>query len=278
MSMDSFGDRMKAYERRECDRRAIPFLPVYARIDGRTFSRFTRGLRRPYDERLCRAMIEVTKYLVENTNAKIGYTQSDEISLVWIAEEIDQTIFFDGRYQKMASVLAGMATAKFIHLLTTSDDPEFAAYADRLPHFDARVCEFPNKREAANMFLWREMDATKNAVSMAARCYFSHASLQGLSSAAMQERLFQEEGINFNDYPAFFKRGTFVRRAVVKRPLTETELARIPPEKRPASDQLFDRAEIVELDMPPFSKVINRVEVIFDGAMPQTANTIAVAA
>lgn len=46
---DALGDRMKAYESREADRRLIPTIPVCARIDGRNFSAFTRGMAKPYD-------------------------------------------------------------------------------------------------------------------------------------------------------------------------------------------------------------------------------------
>jgi tRNA(His) guanylyltransferase len=89
------------------------------------------------------------------------------------------------------------------------------------PHFDARVISLPTLEEATNMMLWREMDATKNAVSMAAHSMFSHKSLQNKSGPQMQERMFKEKGINFNDYPDFFKRGTFVKRVVYERSLTE---------------------------------------------------------
>ena len=84
MNGDMFGDRMKDYERRETSRKFLPLAPVYARIDGRCFSSFTRGMERPYDVRLTRCMVETTKHLVKETGALIGFCQSDEISLVRI--------------------------------------------------------------------------------------------------------------------------------------------------------------------------------------------------
>lgn len=168
---DALGDRMKDYETQECARRFLPMLPVYARIDGRSFSRFTRDFARPFDERISKAMIETTKGLVDHTHARISYTQSDEISLVWLGDTYESGIFFDGKIMKMASVLAGLATALFINALPS--------YGERLPHFDCRVLQLPNRAEATNMFLWRELDATKNAISMAARAYYSHKALVG---------------------------------------------------------------------------------------------------
>ena len=49
---DDFGDRMKVYEMAEAGRRLMPLLPAVARLDGKGFSGFTRGLARPFDERL----------------------------------------------------------------------------------------------------------------------------------------------------------------------------------------------------------------------------------
>ena len=112
-SSDDFGDRMKALEAFETERRFLPGLPIYARLDGRSFSRFTSGFQKPFDTRMTETMTDTTKILVEQTNATIGYTQSDEISLVWIPTENGDT-WFDRKIAKMTSVLAGMATAAFI--------------------------------------------------------------------------------------------------------------------------------------------------------------------
>lgn len=266
---DALGDRMKGHEAHETSRRFLPTLPVYARIDGRCFSGFTRGMRRPYDERMTAAMVETTKAMVERTHARIGYTQSDEISLVWQAKNPESSVFFDGKIQKMASVLAGLATAAFTKALLSSE-PEFAAYAERLPHFDCRVIQLPNRTETANMLLWRNLDATKNAVSMAARHYHSAKALHGKSGAEMQEMLFAK-GINFKDYPALFKRGVWVRRMAVERPFTADELARIPEPHQPAPETLVLRNEVRAFDLPKFSRVLNREAVVFDGAEAEVA-------
>lgn len=265
---DEFGDRMKMYESFETKRSFLPMLPVYARIDGRGFSNFTRGMKRPYDTDMMAAMIQTTKHLVEHTHAKIGYTQSDEISLTWHAPEYESSIFFNGKVMKMTSVLAGLATAAFTKAVLESPNETFRAYADRLPHFDARVISMPSQEEVANMFLWRNQDATKNAISMAAQHYFTHKSLHGVNSAQMQERLWKEQGINFNDYPEAFKRGTFVTRQVVQRAFTEEELEKIPENRRPDKDTLIYRNVVTPIEMPIFSKVTNRVGVIFNNEAP----------
>ncbi len=78
----------------------------------------------------------------------------------------------------------------------------------------------------------RERDATKNAISMAARALFSYQTLHEKTGDEMQEMMFGE-GVNFNDYPAPFKRGTFVLRRTVMRELEPETLAKIPPAHRP---------------------------------------------
>ncbi|MBL8909330.1 MAG: hypothetical protein JNM17_01385 [Archangium sp.] len=84
-----------------------------------------------------------------------------------------------------------------------------------------------------------------------------------------------QKGINWNDYPAFFKRGTFVQRRSVKRKFTAAELELLPPkhEARRNPELEVERTEVREIDMPPFGKVINRVGVLFDGEEPRVATS-----
>lgn len=262
--MDDLGDRMKKYEMAETGRRLLPLVPIYARIDGRSFSSFTKGMDRPFDPDMSEAMIKTTCKLVEKTHARIGYTQSDEISLVWLQEDFKGEVFFTGKVQKMVSVLSSLATAAFIQALSKT---RYADRLSRLPHFDARVFSLPSKAEAANAFLWREMDATKNAISMAARAYYPHRELEGKKSGELQEMLFAA-GVNFNDYPAHLKRGTFVRRETQHRELTADDLAAIPIAYRPQAGHRVSRFNMVRLEMPRFGSVQNREAVIFDGAEP----------
>lgn len=267
MTTDSLGDRMKAYERLETGQRFIPLLPIYARIDGRGFSRFTQGFDMPYDKRFRQAMLETTRWLVEQTQARMGYTQSDEISLCWQADRYDSSIFFEGKKQKMVSQLAALATQRFNYFLMTHEDPFMRQAAERAPTFDARVFQFPSREECANAFLWRENDATKNALSMAARTHYRHQELMGKQSSELHELLFAK-GINFNDYPANFKRGTYVQRREFDTILEPEALARIPEGKRPANG-IVRRRKVVELDLPPLGRIANRAEVIFEAETPQ---------
>jgi tRNA(His) guanylyltransferase len=263
---DDLGDRMKAYEAVETDRLLDPHLPIYARIDGRSFSAFTRGMERPFDARMTAAMVATTKHLVEDTLPRIAYTQSDEISLVWLSGGDAQPLF-GGKVHKLTSVLASLAAAAFQLEIRRAFGADADRLANRLPHFDARVCQLPSKIEAANAILWRALDARKNAVSMATRAHFSAKAMHGKNQSDMRAML-HGAGVEFEDYPNAFKRGTFLRRVLIERGLTDAELARIPEAHRPAPGTMVTRSAVQEVDMPPFNTVTNRVEVIFDRAEP----------
>ena len=250
MSKDDLGDRMKKYEFQETERKFIPRLPVYARLDGRGFSKFTKGMNRPFDDNFYQCMLNTAIHLVKSTNAKICYFQSDEISLCWDYNNVP----FDGKIHKINSTLASEATSAFV----ISAIEYFPDRVKKLvPHFDCRVFVMPDKSEIANAFVWRNNDCTKNAISQVASHYFSHSKLMKKNGKEKQEMLFAEFGINFNDTPAKYKRGTWVRTEQVTKLITN-----------PITAEPIDvvRNEIIVLtdDVPAFSRCTNKVEFIFN--------------
>lgn len=102
-------------------------------------------------------------------------------------------------YRKIVSVSASLATAKFNELRP-----------GKLAFFDSRVFTIPDRAEVENYFIWRQQDATRNSISMAAQAYFSHKQLNGKSTGEMQDMLWSQHGINWNDYDPRFKRGTAI--------------------------------------------------------------------
>lgn len=256
----NLSDRMKVYEGMETNRILMPHLPALVRLDGRCFHSFTRGMERPFDQDLSNAMIGTTEYIAKETNASMGYTQSDEISLVLLAKTPESSIFFDGSIFKLTSILAAMVSVYF---------NKFDFGGDDMPVFDCRVWNVPTREEAANYFLWREQDATRNSIQMAAQSVYSQKQLMNKNTSEMQEMLFQK-GINWNDYPDFFKRGTYIQRHTVLRQFTPAELAVLPDKHaaRTDPDLQVERTEFRQLAMPPFIKVTNRVQVVFEGADP----------
>jgi len=263
---DALGDRMKLYEMAEAGRRFMPLLPIMARVDGRAFHSFTKGLKRPFDPDMTEGMIQTAKALAEDTGACMVYTQSDEISLAWHSIDIDSQVWFDGRICKMTSQLAALATLHFYRFVLE----RMSWYAFKKPSFDARCWQVPNRTEGANVFLWREWDATKNSLSMAAATFYSHSELHGKNGAEKHDML-HAKGINWNNYPASFKRGTYIQRRKVSTPFTAEEIEQL-PEKHHARQNpglVIERTRVMVLDMPPLASVTNREAVIFEGAEPQ---------
>lgn len=254
------GDRHKFYEGLE-DHTIMPGLPTIIRLDGRAFHTFTRGMEKPYDKNFSHCMVETTKRLVQAMHATVGYTQSDEISLAFINPDAEKLMSFGGRVQKLASISASIASVNLNKFVEAWDEERAA----KDPVFDARVYAYPNEDLTAESFLWRETDATRNSLAMAAQAHFSHKELEGKNRREMYEMLLQK-GINWNDYPTFFKKGTYVKRSSVERVLTEEELARIPEKHRPTGP--VTRGTIIEIDIPPAEKIENLSAVLFHGAVP----------
>lgn len=255
---DAFGDRMKSYEGMYSGFLGVA-SPVYMRLDGRGFSKFTKGMERPFDPVFSQMMIEVAKELMRQFHCDIAYTQSDEISLGW-KERPGELEFplFGGKIQKLTSVIPGLATAS-LNQLCYAQGGRFRYWAkEHLPHFDGRVFQiehdlvsgkyatpFERNMEMINAFIWREQDAKKNAISMAAQHYFSHKELQGKRGGDKIDML-KEKGVNFFDYPEFFRKGTYLKRELYESSISDEALNDIPEQYRPTGPVIRSRIVKVE--------------------------------
>lgn len=212
---DDLGDRMKrSYEDRTrflLPRRTYTLL----RVDGKSFHSYTRNCDRPFDLDLMDDMDATAARLCrEIGGARLAFVQSDEISLLLTDFETTQTeAWFDGNVQKMASISASLATAAFNQARLARLEGEAARSAEPAL-FDSRVWTVPDRNEVFNYFVWRQQDASRNSVSMTARAYFPQERLDALSCDEMQELLWQEKGVNWNNLPVGFKRGRVVVPAI----------------------------------------------------------------
>lgn len=234
MDKTTLGDRMKNnYEnisRYYLTRR----MPVIIRIDGKAFHTFTRGFKKPFDDILVSTMQDTMKYLCENIQGCVlGYTQSDEISLVLTDyAELTTDAWFGNNLQKMCSVSASMATLAFNKFFSgrvqefmydccdefgddvlpeKQNDYELAhdVYFKKFnaAMFDSRVFTIP-KEEVCNYFIWRQQDSTRNSIQSVGQANFSHKELHGKSCNNIQDMLMIQKGINWNDYATTLKRGS----------------------------------------------------------------------
>ena len=264
-SKDALGDVMKMYESAFTSQKVMKGIPLLARLDGRAFHTFAKGLARPFDQRLTECMTETTAYLIEQTHALVGYTQSDEITLLWYFDPDSASDYmFNGKISKLNSILASLATVKFYSQV----QEKIPEKKHLFPIFDCRVWQVPSQKIATQVFKWRELDATKNSVSMAAHSLFSHKSLQGMSSKQMKDRMLNEADVNWNKYPAFFKRGSYLQRRNFMIEYSEDELNNIPEKFRPPKGTCIERSKVVILDMPPCNRIVNFGDVLFNKVDP----------
>jgi tRNA(His) guanylyltransferase len=198
----SLGDRMKNYE--DCFRISLPGrMPLILRVDGRAFHTLTKGLEKPFDTRFSESMLHTALMLCEEIQgAKLAYWQSDEISI--LATDYDMLTtqaWFDKNLQKMVSISASVASVEF--------NEDFCG--DKPATFDSRAFVLP-KEEVCNYFLWRQQDATRNSINSVGQSKFSPKQLHGKSTDAVQDMLFKEKGLNWNDLPIWQKRGACIVR------------------------------------------------------------------
>jgi tRNA(His) guanylyltransferase len=202
MNFDVLDAKMRVFEESH-DQSVLPGIFMVARLDGRGFTGLTKerhSFQAPFDERFRDMMAAATEHVMTcGVRAVFGYTQSDEISVL-LHRDCDS---FSRKLRKLTSILAGEASAKFSLLLSD------------IGAFDCRISQLPSAQEVVDYFRWRQEDAGRNALN--AHCYWllrkegqsvsiATGTIKGLSVSAKNELLFKR-GINFNDLPAWQKRG-----------------------------------------------------------------------
>lgn len=220
----NISDRMKGYEQ-AWDIRMPARMPVIIRLDGNSFSKLTRkmGFEKPYDTTFRSMMFQTTKSVLEYcSGAVIGYTQSDEISILLNNyTSLESEPFLANRIQKLTSLTASVAASAFNMVL----DP---ASIENLAAFDCRVFVLPES-EVNNYFLWRQQDAFRNCVS--SYCHYkigdalgrgtADAMIHGRNINEQQELLFKHTGINIDGVPTWQKRGFCLRHVLRKIPMKD---------------------------------------------------------
>jgi tRNA(His) guanylyltransferase len=266
VSEDSLGDRMKGYEG-VTRTQLVPKMPVLIRLDGKAFHTFTKGMERPYDRTFHECMWEAAKYLCENVQGcQVAYVQSDEITLLLVDyKDIKSEGWFHYGVQKMVSVAAAMCTAAFLCAYGEKKvwpsclnlKGPFNTIKRRPPAFDARVWNVP-EHEVVNVFIWRQQDATATPSSSWVSRSVQPQGAHGVNCNQIQEMVFKDHGINFNDLPVPQKRGVCI---VKRKTLTST----------PFGD--FERSKwVVDENIPIFTQDRDYIQRLVDVAPEDTCD------
>lgn len=213
MDKSSLGDRMKRYEEAP-DLKLVRRMPVVLRADGKAFHTFTRGMERPFDDKLLSCMDYAAYVLCSSVeNCVFGYTQSDEISILLVDyKNLNTECWYDYRVQKVVSVASSIVSIAFANAMIRIM-PELVR-SKGFPAFDCRAYNVPAD-DVTNYFLWRQRDATRNSILSVGQKHFSHSQLQNKNVNQIQDMLMMEKGINWNDETTRHKRGA----AFFKRPI-----------------------------------------------------------
>lgn len=224
---ETLSDRIKEYES-NTQIKLIKKLPVIVRLDGRSFSKFTKGFEKPFDVEISDIFQKVTLALRKDiANAKFIYSQSDEISILltdWDSNKQEDggriDTWYDYRIQKIVSVASAIATAEFnkymyLRMLELKELEESASIKGHTVYkemcakkynllskklfkavFDARVFNLP-KDEVVNYFIYRQQDALRNSISSFARAFYSTKQLVGVNNPEKIKMVKEEFGIDF---------------------------------------------------------------------------------
>lgn len=222
---DSLGDRMKQYESVN-DTMLVPKMPFIIRVDGKAFHTFTKGLAKPFDEIMQYAMLKTTESLCKDIpGAVIGYTQSDEITIVCkYTDRIVSQAWFNGRIEKIIAISASKATKYFNKYFFEACENfdklgvDIGYFLDKAniymrkyfnAEFDSRVFNMP-EWDCINTVIWRQQDATRNSVEAVGHANFSANELHKVTCDGIKEKLMSEKGINWEqDFDAYEKYGAF---------------------------------------------------------------------
>lgn len=256
--MEALGERAKAWEQ-AAETKLDADRPILCRLDGRSFSDWTRCCEGAWDLRLHGVFVAVLRVLARETGAVFAATHSDELSLVLAPSS---QVLFGGRVQKMATSLASLCTLAFAQeLRRTSLDPH------RPAAFDARVWNVPGRAEALESIAWRETDASINAVSTRALEFFRQSEIEGLSTQALKRRL-EEAGHPVSELPEARRYGVRLARRVAPHRFTSEEVEALPPKHAARFDPALVVSRPGYVEVPPLCRLDNGEAVMFDGAEP----------
>ena len=226
------GDRMKDYEAEMDILRILPYELFIIRLDGKNFSKFTKGFKKPFDLLFIRAMGLTTMDLVKKFDAQTGYSHSDEITLIFnqrctkekyeeLCEIGDKNIIpihlFDGRVQKNITLISSYCSVRFNYHLANLMNETDLIYDEKFIEiinsheqiFDARIIKFSqeNIHEILNHQIWRSVhDCCRNAISTYAYTHFGSKKIMNKNSSQMIEMLSSID-ILWDDVPIFIKHG-----------------------------------------------------------------------
>lgn len=187
-------------------------LPIIITINGRSFSKITSLLEKPFAlsfaECICSTLFKLSH---EIEGAVFGYSFNDEIIIIARNDQhLDTSPWYDNNIQKISSVVSSMATLHFNNYANSIDLNLMGE-----PVFSTNIFNVPNITEAINVMIYKQQQNIQNSVHFA--CFYELLKkydktdikeiLSGTSYDDKVNLLQHECNIDFNEYPLAFRRG-----------------------------------------------------------------------
>eukprot|EP00877_Chromochloris_zofingiensis_P006558 jgi/Chrzof1/2155/Cz11g04100.t1 len=201
----------------ELDDTLLPGCWIVLRVDGKAFTKFSdaHGFEKPNDRRALDLMDECAKEVMkEFPDIRLGYGESDEYSFI-LHKSSD---LYGRRCSKLVSVITSCFTGNYVRLW-----PQFLPETPLLytPVFDGRAVCYPDITVLRDYLAWRQADTHIN--NQYNTCFWAlvksgktpteaQAALKGSDAAFKNELLFNQFGINYNNLPEQFRKGSVVIR------------------------------------------------------------------
>lgn len=211
MSSSKLKDRIAVYEN-TADTKLLPRLPLIITVNGRSFSKITSLLDKPYCSKLADCMYSTMLRLVnEIDGAVFAYCFNDEIIIVARNDQtLDTNPWYDNKVQKIVSAVSSVAT---LHFNNCAAATELNLIGDAI--FIAKSFVVPNITEAINVMVSKQQQAFQSSMNFACfyeflKKYNKEEIKEMLSGTSLDEKidlLNQECEIDFNEYPPEFRRG-----------------------------------------------------------------------
>lgn len=204
-------DRIEGYQA-VTDYKLLNRVPLIICVNGRGFSKATQLLDKPYCPKFAECILStMLRLCIDVEGALFSYQYNDEIVIVTRNDQSPETNpWYDNKLQKICSVTSAVATMHFnecaskINLNITGE-----------PVFTSQVFAVPTIGEAVNTFIYKQQQNFHASIQSAClyeliKKYDKNTIKEMLSGLSVDEKidlLSQECDINFNDYPASFRRG-----------------------------------------------------------------------
>ena len=189
------------------------------RCDGKKFSNYTKGFKYPFDNIFRTTMKRTMLALCEEVQGSFfGYTQSDEITVMFKKQSPESQIYYNGRVNKIIGVVSSIVTTAFNNILMEEYEKTCNEYKEQImksnlsleskislvneflskmevyknkvgkANFDCKVFSMPREKAIDNFILRRD-NSRVNAISMIARAHFSHSELQDIKTEELISKL-----------------------------------------------------------------------------------------